>query len=284
MEDLDFNITVVGLGLIGGSYAMALKDLNPKKLWAVDVDENVLKTAEEMKIIDKGYKNPEIPLKESDIVIIALYPKLAIKFIKENINNFKINAIITDVGGIKEEIVKEINSFLPENLDFIGGHPMAGKEKQGIAYASKDIFKGASYIFTPTERNKEENIQILESIAKKIGCKTTVRISPKQHDEIIAFTSHLPHILAVALINCDLINLQTSLFVGGSFKDSTRVAEINTSLWIELLTSNKENIINKLENFENKIKLIKNAIKENNYSLIKSEFEKASLRRKELEL
>lgn len=282
MEDLDFNITVVGLGLMGGSYAMALKELKPKNIWAVDVDENALKIAEEMKIIDKGYKEAEIPLRESDIVIIALYPKLALKFVKDNINNFKPGAIITDVGGIKEEIVKEINTVLPDNLDFIGGHPMAGKEKQGLSYASKDIFKGASYIFTPVERNKEKNIQLLESIARNIGCKNTVRISPKQHDEIIAFTSHLPHILAVALMNSDLLDLETSLFVGGSFKDSTRVAEINSSLWVELLTSNRENIINKLEIFEENIKLIKNAIMENNCSFIKSEFEKASLRRKEL--
>ncbi|MCM8711603.1 prephenate dehydrogenase [Clostridium sp. SYSU_GA19001] len=282
MEGLDFNITIVGLGLIGGSYAMALKELKPKNLWAVDVDENALNTALNMKIIDKGYKEAEIPLKKSDIVIIALYPKLTLDFVKKHIKDFKSGAIITDVGGIKEEIVNNINSFIPEDLDFIGGHPMAGREKQGLNYASKDIFKGASYIFTPVERNKEENIQLLERIVKSMGCKATVRIDPKHHDEVIAFTSHLPHILAVALVNSDLLGVETSLFAAGSFKDSTRVAQINADLWTELLTSNRDNIINKLEIFEENIKILKNAIAENNCSLIKSEFEKAHLRRKEI--
>ncbi|WP_323052681.1 prephenate dehydrogenase [Clostridium prolinivorans] len=283
LEDLDFNITIVGLGLMGGSYAMALKELNPKNLWAVDINEDTLKTAEEMGIINKGYTKPEVPLKDSDIVIIALYPKSALRFVKDYINSFKSGAIITDIGGIKEEIVNEINSFLPDDLEFIGGHPMAGKEKQGLKYASKDIFTGASYIFTPVERNKEKNIQLLENIARKIGCKNTVRVNPKQHDEIIALTSHLPHVIAVSLINSsDILNLETSLFVGGSFKDGTRVAEINSSLWVELLISNKKNILNTLDIFENNIKMIKNAIMENNCDFIKSEFEKASLKRKEL--
>lgn len=284
--DSDFSInnkkiTVVGLGLIGGSFALALRELKPEKLWAVDIDTNALQTAERSGVIDKGYIEAEVPLKNSDIVILALYPKLAVKFIKDNINNFKSGTIITDVAGIKEALLEEVYSFIPECLEFIGGHPMAGKESKGFQYASKDIFYNCNYIFTPVEKNKEENLHFLENLVRKFGCKNIVKISPKRHDEIIAFTSQLPHVLAVALVNSDKQDVDTSLFIAGSFRDSTRVADINTDLWVELLTSNRENLISKLELFEENIKSIKQALIENNCSLLQSELEKACLRRKE---
>ena len=154
MGGLDFNITVVGLGLIGGAFAMALKDLKPKNLWGIDIDKDSIETAENMGIIDKGYTNAETPLKDSDIVIIALYPNLTEEFIKENNEFFKIGAIITDSAGIKEALVNNINLFIREDVDFIGGHPMAGRERKGLAYASKEIFHNANYILTPTKKNK----------------------------------------------------------------------------------------------------------------------------------
>ncbi|MGD9677469.1 MAG: prephenate dehydrogenase [Vulcanibacillus sp.] len=259
MEEIDFNITIVGLGLIGGSFAMALRELNPRNLWGVDKDLDALKFAEKKGIIDCGYLDPKIPLNKSDIVIICLYPNTTIEFIKNNIINFKDGAVITDTAGIKEILINEVNTFLPDNIDFIGGHPMAGGECKGIHNASKDIFNGANYILTPTERNKLENILMIERIAKLIGCKNVVHVTPKEHDEIIAYTSHLPHVLAAALITSD-INVNTNLFVGGSFNDATRVAKINTDLWLELILENKENILNKISLFERNISNIKNAI------------------------
>lgn len=119
MEKLDLNITVVGLGLIGGSYAMAIRELNPKKLYAVDIDEEAIHDAEKNGIIDKGYVKADIPLKESDLVIICLYPKLVKNFIKDNIKYFKSGAVITDVTGVKSEFVKEVNHILREDLDWI---------------------------------------------------------------------------------------------------------------------------------------------------------------------
>lgn len=287
MSDSDFSIkdkkiTVIGLGLIGGSFALALREMHPMALWAVDIDLASLQRAEEAGIIDKGYINPGIPLKDSDIVILAIYPKMIVKFLKDNINNFKPGAVITDVSGIKEHLILEINSFIPENLDFIGGHPMAGKESKGLNFASKDIFTGANYIFTPVEKNKPENLILLENIVRNMGCKNIVRLDPKHHDEIIAYTSQLPHVLAVALVNSDIMDVNTSLFIAGSFRDSTRVADINADLWTELLTSNRVHLINKLEVFEENINKIKQALMENNHYAIQSELEKACSRRKEL--
>lgn len=282
MISLEFNITVVGLGLIGGSYAMALKELNPKNLWGVDVDLNAIKSAEDLGIIDKGYKDAKVPLSKSDIVIVSLYPEAAIEFIKNNKDIFKRGAVITDTSGIKESVVKEVSSFIPDYVDFIGGHPMAGRESKGLAFASKDIFKNANYIITPTEKNKKENIKLIEDIARNIGCKNVVLIDSKVHDKIIAYTSAVPHIIAVALMNCDNFDEQRGFFIGGSFRDATRVALINPDLWSELFISNKENILTELEEFENNLSIMKEAIRKEDVSLMKEIFNKAGSKRRKL--
>lgn len=280
MDDFDFNITIVGLGLIGGSYAMALKELNPKNLWAVDIDENTIKTAQNMGIVDKGYLDPSIPLKNSDIVIICLYPRLTIEFIKENMNHFRKGAIITDTAGIKNKLIKEINGFIREDIDFVGGHPMAGREYKGLAFATKDIFKDANYILTPTNKNKDENIKIIEKIIKRIGCKNIVKVSPKKHDEMVAYTSQIPHVIAAALMN-GAVDDDMHLFVAGSFKDGTRVARMNALLWTELFMSNKESTIAQIEVFEKHVSDIKNAIINEDYDVLENIFENAKCKREE---
>lgn len=281
MLEADFNITIVGLGLIGGSFAMAIKELNPKNLWAIDVDEKAIKTAEEMNIIDKGYINPEIPLKKSDIVITCIYPNLTVKFIKDNMNNFKPGAIITDTAGIKEKLIEEIYSFIRDDVDFIGGHPMAGRESKGLGYATKDIFNNANYLITPTDKNKKQNIEKIEEIIRAIGFKNIVKIDSKEHDEIIAFTSHLPHIVASALVNSDSKN-DTKFFVAGGYKDATRVARINEELWSELIMDNYTNNLKQIEIFENSIANFKKAIMNNDRESLKALFRKGSKKREEL--
>lgn len=281
MLELDFNITIVGLGLIGGSFAMALKELNPKNLWAIDIDEEAIKTAEKMGIIDKGYTDPETPLKKSDIVIICIYPNLTVKFIKDNMENFKSGAIITDTAGIKEKLIEEIYTSIREDVDFIGGHPMAGRESKGLGYATKDIFNNANYLITPTDKNKEENIKRIEELVKAIGFKSIVSLNPSHHDEIIAFTSHLPHIMASALIISDNRS-DTKFFVAGSYRDATRVAKINADLWTELIMDNRDNTLEQIEVFENSIANFKRAIMNNDKENLKLLFRKGSQKREEL--
>lgn len=275
------NITIVGLGLIGGSYAMALKELNPKNIWAVDIDEHTLKKAEELKVINKGFTSGKMPLKDSDIVIICLYPSLTSKFIIDNMNEFKNGAIITDTAGIKEEVMNEIIVHLRDDLDFIGGHPMTGREFKGLDFATKDIFKDSNYIITPTSKNKEENIKLLEYIIKRIGCRNIVKITPKKHDEIVAFTSQLPHVVASALINSNLID-NNNKFIGGSFRDITRVAYINCELWPELLISNSENLMHQIKLFEENIERFKTAIMKKDIDLLRAILKEGSLKREDL--
>jgi len=279
----DFNITIVGLGLIGGSFAMALKELKPKNLWAIDIDKATLEAAEKMNIIDIGYTSPETPLSNSDIVILALYPLKTIDFVKINMNLFKSGAVITDTAGIKSNLIKEIMPILRKDLDFIGGHPMAGKEESGLMAATKEMFKNANYILTPISGNKDKNINLITEIARGMGCKRVVHLTPKEHDDIIAYTSQLPHIIAASLIDCNSSIMGISQFIGGSFKDTTRVATINCELWPELLLYNKENIISKIEDFENNIKEIKDAIINHDEDFLKIRFENATLKRKELD-
>ena len=274
------NITIVGLGLIGGTYAEAIKSLNPKNLWAIDIDEESLDYAEEKGIIDKGFTDREVPLSNSDIVIMAVYPELTKQFIRESMDYFKLGAIITDSAGIKESLIEEINSMLRDDLDFIGGHPMAGRETSGVKSASAEIFKGANYIITPNDRNKEENIDIVKDLARKIGFKNVVKIDPRKHDEIIAFTSQLPHVIAITLMNCNHIENVNS-FTGGSFNDVTRIAKINPSLWSELMIENSEHMINQIDIFQNYMTSIKDAIKDGNYSALNDILKESNKRKEE---
>lgn len=276
----DLNITIVGLGLIGGTYAQAIKKLNPKNLWAVDIDKDSLVFAEEEKIIDQGFTDTKEPLKNSDLVIMAVYPELTKKFIEDNMDNFKAGAIITDSAGIKEDLIDQIHSKLRDDLDFIGGHPMAGSEESGVRAASAEIFKDANYIITPVDKNKAENIDIIEDLARKIGFKTVVKIDPRKHDEIIAYTSQLPHIIAITLMNCNHIDNVNS-FTGGSFNDVTRIAKINPSLWSELMIENSEHMINQIDLFQDYMSNIKTAIKDGDYHGLNGILKESNRRKEE---
>lgn len=280
MDFSDFSITVVGLGLIGGSYAKALRQLNPKKLWAIDINGEVLKEAERLNVIDQGFLVPEYPLKHSDIVIMAIYPLKTISFIKDHMSLFKTGAVITDTAGIKKDILKEIIPILREDIDFIGGHPMAGKEISGFNAASQDLFKRASYIITPVARNNVKNVEKISALVREIGCENIVLLNPEEHDEIIAYTSQLPHVIAVSLMNSAENAIDVPKLVAGSFKDATRVASINDELWSELLMSNRENIIHTIEKFEENIKTLKDAIMKKDENYLISKFIDAKAKRK----
>ncbi|KOA18878.1 prephenate dehydrogenase [Clostridium homopropionicum DSM 5847] len=282
MEDTDFKITIIGLGLIGGSYALALKELKPSKIYGVDISEESLRLGEAMEVIDKGYTDPKEPLMESDLVIMCVYPKLVKEFIKDNMDYFKMNAVITDVTGIKSQFVEEVNGLLREDIDFVFAHPMAGREFSGLKYASKEIFKGANFIITPTDRNKEQNIKLIENMAIKMGFKNIEKVKPEIHDKIIGFTSQLPHVIAVSLVNSDNSGLDTGKFTGDSYRDLTRIARINTKLWSELFLGNKENLINEINEFQQNIAELKNAIENEDIETLNKILSRASKKREEM--
>ena len=275
-------IVIVGLGVIGGSFAMALRESGYNEVYGIDIDEKTIKKAIEMNLIKDGSTNGEYLLKNADLVIISIYPKLIKKFIKENNHNFKDGSIITDTTGIKRLFINEIRDVIPQNVDFIFGHPIAGREKKGLDFASKGVFKNANYILVDTEYNKSKNIDILENIIYSIGFSKIKKVSSQFHDEIISFTSQLPHVLSVALINSDEEGRETGDYIGDSYRDLTRIANINEDLWCELFMGNKENLLNSIDRFINQLYCLKESIENNNDSFLIEQFRKASKRRQKL--
>lgn len=281
-SDFNFNISVIGLGLMGGSLAKALRCLNPKRVYGVDICEDTVKKALHMGIIDEGDISGKSLLMDSDIVIIALYPDDAVRFVKDNIEHFKAGAVVTDICGLKQKIIEELIDVIPDSIEFVGGHPMAGKETCGIEAASGDIFIDTSYIITPHRNNTEKCLSLIERMAKGIGCKNVVRVDIEEHDRIITFTSQLPHVIAVALMNTRMCMDISAPFVGGSFRDATRVAAINTNLWQQLFTLNSERLIEEIERFEETLSGIKEAIKSHDKENLNKVFLRANEKRRKM--
>ena len=275
-------IVIVGLGVIGGGYAMALKEAGYDEVYGIDKNIDTLKKAKALGIIKEGYEDEKEIIKYADLIVLAVYPNLVKNFIINNKDNFKDGDIITDVTGIKQLFINEIINILPENIDFVFAHPMAGREKKGIDYATNQVFKGANFLITVTDKNKDENLDLIENLAYKMGFKNVKRICPKYHDEMIAFTSQLPHALAVALINSDIEGRNTGEFIGDSYRDLTRIANINESLWSQLFLGNKENLLQAIYNFEKELDKIKSCVENEDKETLQELFIKSSLRREKL--
>lgn len=275
-------IVIVGLGVIGGGYAMALKEAGYTEVYGIDKNTETLRKAKSLGIIKEGYEEEKEIIPNADLIVLAVYPNLVKDFIINNKEYFKDGAIITDVTGIKQLFINEITKVLPENIDFVFAHPMAGREKKGIDYATNKVFKGANFLITVTDRNKDENLDLIENLAYKMGFKHVKRICPKYHDEMIAFTSQLPHALAVALINSDIEGRNTGEFIGDSYRDLTRIANINESLWSQLFLGNKENLLQAIYNFEEELDKIKSCLENEDKEALQELFIKSSLRREKL--
>lgn len=275
------NITIVGLGVIGGSYGLALRNLGYKNIYGIDSDDGTIEKGKKIGIIKEGFKNGKDIFPKSDLIILAIYPTKMIEFFKDNVKYInKDYTIVTDVGGIKENIISQIIDILPENVDFIFGHPMAGREKKGIDFASEEVFKGANYIITPLKRNKPENIDFLEKLVLDMGFGQVKKIDASLHDKIIAFTSQLTHVIAVSLMNSEREEYNIKSFIGDSFRDLTRIAKINEDLWTELFLQNKSNLIESIEEFQKELIHLKNMILKENKEEIK-EYLKLSTKKRE---
>ena len=275
-------ILIVGLGVIGGGYAMALKEAGYKDIYGVDINKETLKKAKNMNIIKEGFLSEEKIIGEADLIVLAIYPNLVKNFIMRNRNKFKKGALITDVTGIKQLFINEIVEILPENIDFVFAHPMAGREKKGIDYATNEVFKGANFLIVETERNKEENIRKIEELALEMVFEHIKRTTPTFHDEMISFTSQLPHVLAVSLINSDIEGRNTGQFIGDSYRDLTRIANMNEKLWSLLFLGNKKNLLTSMNNFEREFDKIKKCIEEDNEKGLQELFIKSTIRREKL--
>ncbi|MBO5744819.1 MAG: prephenate dehydrogenase [Clostridia bacterium] len=272
------NILIVGLGLMGGSYARALKKCG-YTVNAITKDQSSIEYALDRGLIDNGAVCPDKELiKSAHMIVFALYPKVFVQWIKENQHLFSPGTIITDVTGVKGSVVYEIQDILRPDVEFIAAHPMAGREVYGVENSDEKIFEGANYIVTPTEKNTKEAIDIALELGKILGFKRTAVLTPREHDEIIAFVSQLAHCLAVTLMTCnDMEHLE--LYTGNSFRDLTRIAKINEDMWSELFMMNKSALIKEMESFEAQFDLLKNMIKADDVEGMKTMMRSSTARR-----
>jgi len=249
------NIGIVGFGLIGGSVGLAIKKYTSHNVFAFDISETTRNYITENNLCDGTFSPSDDMLKECDIVYIGLYPYKTVEFINENINNFKKNAIICDLCGVKNYIINNVDN----RVRFIAAHPMAGKEVNGVENASADLFQGASFIITENENTDKEALSEIEFLAKKIGFSNVVTTTSLNHDRMITFTSQLPHIASVAYVMQDSFK-KCDGYYAGSFKDMARVAKINPFLWTELFKINKEVLAEQIDSYIASLNEIKEAV------------------------
>jgi len=279
-EESDFKkITIIGVGLIGGSLGLALKEKHPNfKIVGIDKQE-IIEKAITRGAIDEGTVNLEEGIKKADIVIIAT-PVKTILSILTQINPFlKKGCLVTDTGSTKQQIVQKANKILSKDIFFVGGHPMAGSEKYGIESAYPYLFHNKTYILTPDSKSNLGALEKISLLVKMIGAKELM-LDPLEHDRIVSAVSHLPQIIAVSLINTigelSLRGNSNNYFkaIGEGFRDMTRIASSPYKMWEDICDTNQENILEIIQEFKNHLKVIEEKLKKNPNSL-KEEFQKA---------
>lgn len=254
--DVSKKILIVGLGLLGGSYARALKRFG-FHISAITLEQSAIDFAVREGMIDEGSTElDEKIIGEADLVIFALYPHIFVDWIRQNQHLLKSGALITDVTGVKRSIVYQIQEMLRGDVEFVAAHPMAGREVSGVENSTDKMFVGANYIVTPTEKNTRKAIQTCMELGKLLGFSNVTTLSPEEHDEMIGFLSQLTHCIAITLMTCnDKENMEK--FTGDSFRDLTRIARINDLMWSELFVANKDVLLDQMNLFLDKFQELK---------------------------
>lgn len=260
--DKNLNILIVGLGLMGGSYARALTSKG-YKVKAIDTNQKSIDFALQNKFIIDGSSEVNTDMvSESDLIIFAVYPHAFIPWIEQYKDYIKKGAIITDVTGVKSCVVYAVQRILGDRAEFVAAHPMAGKETSGVESSDESIFENANYIVVPTDVNTFEAIETIKAIGQTLGFARISSLPPKAHDEMIGFVSQLTHCIAVCLMTCSKSEHLVD-YTGDSFRDLTRIARINENMWSELFLLNKEALLKQMKTFMNEM--------ENFYTLLESE-------------
>lgn len=277
----DTKFLIVGLGLLGGSYALGLKK-EGYHVYGIARREETISYALEHHMIDKGSIQVDEMVSEADVIIFGLYPTAIITWIKQYQHLFKPNALITDVSGVKCNIVDKVQSILREDVEFISAHPMAGKETSGIEYANIDMFKSANYIITPTEKNTQEAIDFSYDLAYTLHFNHIAVLSCEEHDHMIGFLSQLTHVVAVSLMNTH-DNSHLVEYTGDSFRDLTRIAKINETMWTELFMLNKDILLEEIDAFMTSISNFRNVLANEDTNEMKRLFIQSTQRRKKFD-
>lgn len=281
MISKDTTFVIVGLGLLGGSYAKGLKEAG-YRVYGIARRQETIDYALNHRLIDEGSIEPEAFLDQADVVIFGLYPHIMIDWIKEHQHAFRPHTLLTDVSGVKVNVADTIQSFLRDDVEFIAAHPMAGRETSGIEYANTEMFKDANYIIVPTEKNSEGAVAASRQIAEILQFHHIATLSMQQHDEMIGFLSQLTHVIAVSLMNTH-DNSHLVEYTGDSFRDLTRIAKINETMWTELFLLNKKILLHEIDAFANELKHFRDTLENEDTEEMKRLFIQSTQRRKKFD-
>lgn len=261
-------ISVVGLGLIGGSLCRAIKMHTNHKCFGLDLDEKTINAAIKKNAIDGAISSAE--LNKCDITIVCLHPKETIDFILNHISDFKPGSIVMDVCGIKGIVVDSVDKPLfDKGIAFVGTHPMAGNENSGFGASSDTLFDGRSFIITPSSITAKDKIETVKKLAIDLKFGEIVFSTPKKHDEIIAYTSQLAHVVSNAYVKSPTLQDEHG-FSANSFLDLTRVAKLNEDMWSHLFLMNKEPLIYEIDILISHLEEYRDAISKNDYAKLHS--------------
>lgn len=268
---------IVGLGIMGGSIAKAIRQNilsqngSTGKILACNRSTACLSQAVAEGVVDETFTSDKVQqmLPACDVLFICLYPHATLDFMKVNKDFFKPDSIITDISGVKGIFEKAMPEILRPDVDFIIGHPMAGGEKEGYAHSSAQFFVNHNYILLPQNYNKPEHLDLMRDLITEMGFTRITETTCDIHDYKIGFTSQLCHVIASALVE-SAEDEGITAFGGGSFEDLTRIAMINAPLWTELFISNKEKLVQHIENFQKKMDAFRTAIQTENADELKA--------------
>lgn len=274
-------MVIAGLGLIGGSLALAAKGFEGFEVVGLDVSQPTLRYAAEHEVADRVSGDPAV-LRGASVVILCLHPRGIVRFLAEHGADFPPGCLVADVCGVKTSIL-EAAKVLPPTVDFIGCHPMAGKETSGVENADATLFRKAHFILTPRPESLPENVALLERLARYIGCRDVVKTTPQQHDAIIAYTSQVMHIMAVAV--CDDPDLFSCKgFEGGSFRDCTRVAALDVPLWTELFSMNTPALCKVIQNLEDNLRSYRETLERGDTRALSEKLAYSAARKRQMNL
>lgn len=273
------NIGIIGLGLMGASFAKRLSPQKDKTIYGIDQNKQTIQTALELNIIKEGSTDPGKLIKKCNLIILALYPTMIKPWIVENQQYLESGTILMDISGVKTNIVEPVQAILREDLELISIHPMCGRESRGINFAQADIFDNANYIIVPTNKNTLTAIEAAKQLGKDLRVKNISILSCEEHDRMIGFLSQLTHVIAVSLMNTH-DNSHLVEYTGDSFRDLTRIAAINEDLWSELFLLNKDILLDEIDQFLDATKHFRDSLEKEDIDEMKRLFIQSTNRRK----
>jgi len=273
-------ITIIGLGVLGGSYAKGFAKAGIQA-YAVDLNEDALRFAKENHWIKDGSTDPSL-VKDSDLVISCLYPHTFIQWVKDNQKYFRPGTLLSDVTGVKRKVISAINDELRKDCEFIACHPMAGRESRGLAYADESRFENANFIIVPTQKNTKEAVDTAYQMARILKFGRVCELSAEEHDRMIGFLSQLTHVIAVSLMNTS-DHSHLADYTGDSFRDLTRIANINEDLWPELFVMNKDYLLEEIHAFTHEMESFAGLIENEDYEAMRRKLIQSTKRRKQFD-